>query len=285
MKTVFLNMDLSQAEHRVVALLSGDETFMQEAFRPLEGGIDTHKETAALIFEVPYDQVNAEQRYVAKKVVHGSERLMGARKLASTMRKDGYNIKEHQAQRYLIQLLKKKPGLMMYIRRVKRAIHETRTLTNPFGRRIYFEWDRLDDALYRKAMSFLPQSTVADIVNVLFWKRLYKWFAENGYGRVNQQGHDSLLMSVQIVRVYETMQYIAEELAPAQAKIKYRLPDTGEYLPPMIIPVEFSVGCNWGALTLKYTALPTKKQCTQDLRALLQAARGAGGKAHSFGGK
>jgi len=268
MKNVFLNMDLSQAEHRVVALLSGDEVFMQEAFRPLDGGIDTHKETAALVFEVPYEQVTGEQRYVAKKVVHGSERLMGARKLASTMRKDGYNVKEHQAQQYLIQLLKKKPGLMLYIRRIKRAINETRTLTNPFGRRIHFEWDRLDDALYRKAASFLPQSTVADIVNVLVWKPLHAWFRENGYGRVNQQGHDSLLMSVQRNRVYESMQYIAEELAPQQAKIKYRLPDTGEYLPPLVIPVEFSIGWNWGALNLKYTAMPTRKQWAQDLRAL-----------------
>src|SRR5262249_1367054 len=62
--SVFLVADYSQIELRLMAHLSGDAAFI-EAF--LQGG-DIHRQTAALIFGVPVDQVTSEMRAQAKTI-------------------------------------------------------------------------------------------------------------------------------------------------------------------------------------------------------------------------
>ncbi|MEM7414197.1 MAG: DNA polymerase I [Gemmatimonadota bacterium] len=61
---VLLGVDYSQIELRVMAHFSGDEAFVT-AFRD---GIDVHRQTASVIFEVPVDDVTADQRGQAKTV-------------------------------------------------------------------------------------------------------------------------------------------------------------------------------------------------------------------------
>lgn len=61
---VLLGVDYSQIELRVLAHFSGDEAFVT-AFQQ---GIDVHRQTAAVIFEVPVDDVTAAQRGQAKTV-------------------------------------------------------------------------------------------------------------------------------------------------------------------------------------------------------------------------
>jgi len=62
--TVFLAVDYSQIELRVMAHLSGDEAFVT-AFTQ---GIDVHRQTASVIFDVPVEDVTAGQRGQAKTV-------------------------------------------------------------------------------------------------------------------------------------------------------------------------------------------------------------------------
>ncbi len=62
--TVFLSVDYSQIELRVLAHFSGDPAFVT-AFTQ---GIDVHKQTAAVIFGVPIEQVTADMRGRAKTV-------------------------------------------------------------------------------------------------------------------------------------------------------------------------------------------------------------------------
>ena len=60
----FLAVDYSQIELRVMAHYSGDQAFVT-AFTE---GIDVHKQTASVIFEVPIDQVTLDMRSQAKTV-------------------------------------------------------------------------------------------------------------------------------------------------------------------------------------------------------------------------
>ncbi len=60
----FLGVDYSQIELRVLAHFSGDPAFVT-AFTE---GIDVHRQTASVIFDVPVDDVTAEQRAQAKTV-------------------------------------------------------------------------------------------------------------------------------------------------------------------------------------------------------------------------
>ena len=62
--TVFLAVDYSQIELRVMAHFSGDDAFVT-AFTQ---GIDVHRQTASVIFAVPIDAVNAHMRGQAKTV-------------------------------------------------------------------------------------------------------------------------------------------------------------------------------------------------------------------------
>ena len=62
--TVFLSVDYSQIELRVLAHFSGDPAFVT-AFTQ---GIDVHRQTAAVIFGVPIEQVSADMRGRAKTV-------------------------------------------------------------------------------------------------------------------------------------------------------------------------------------------------------------------------
>ena len=59
-----VSADYSQIELRLLAHLSGDEAFVQ-AFK---AGGDIHRQTAALIFEVPVDQVTSDMRARAKTI-------------------------------------------------------------------------------------------------------------------------------------------------------------------------------------------------------------------------
>jgi DNA polymerase-1 len=61
---VFLAVDYSQIELRVMAHFSGDEAFVTAFTR----GIDVHKQTASVIFDVPVDDVTAGMRGQAKTV-------------------------------------------------------------------------------------------------------------------------------------------------------------------------------------------------------------------------
>jgi len=62
--SLFLAVDYSQIELRVLAHFSGDEAFVT-AFTK---GIDVHKQTASVIFDVPVDEVSADMRGRAKTV-------------------------------------------------------------------------------------------------------------------------------------------------------------------------------------------------------------------------
>ena len=61
---VFFGADYSQIELRILAHFSGDEAFVG-AFRE---GIDVHRQTAAVIFQVPLDEVTPEMRARAKTI-------------------------------------------------------------------------------------------------------------------------------------------------------------------------------------------------------------------------
>src|SRR4029079_18894361 len=73
-----LAADYSQIELRLLAHLSGDPAFVG-AF---QSGGDIHRQTAALIFDVPLDQVNSERRGRAKTINFATIYGQGARALS-----------------------------------------------------------------------------------------------------------------------------------------------------------------------------------------------------------
>lgn len=97
-----VNLDYGQMELRCAAMLSGDEE-MAAAF---ERGTDFHRQTAAMIFAVPPEQVTKEQRKIAKSIAFGM--LYGQTDYGLSM---ALGIEPEQAKKYVDAFLGKLPKL------------------------------------------------------------------------------------------------------------------------------------------------------------------------------
>ena len=102
-------------------------------------------------------------------------------------------IREVEAKRIVDAYHEAYPGIRQWWERIKTQLRETRTLQNPFGRRYRFlmEWG---EDLFKAAYSFVPQSTVADLVNTGII-RTYK-DPECKPVELLAQVHDSVLFQV-----------------------------------------------------------------------------------------
>lgn len=170
---LIFNVDLSQAENRIVAYVA-PEPNMIKAF---EEKIDIHSQTASLISGIPIDEVRRQDksdpqimcetlgggeytwRFWGKKANHGLNYDLGYRAFSFL-----YELDEAEG-RYIVEKYHNAyPGVRMYHAWIKNQLGKNRTLENLFGRK-YLYLDRWGDDLFKAAYSFIPQSSVADIIN------------------------------------------------------------------------------------------------------------------------
>jgi DNA polymerase-1 len=236
---IFLEFDLSQAESRVVYMLSGDKALIHEAtLKPWE--FDHHKENAAAIFKTDLANVTKEQRQIGKIVSHGAQRDMSGKKLQEVLLKQGYVRTVKECDAAVVAYHTSHPGVKAYFRWVRQQVMANRSLANSWGRCISWPYDRLDDNLYRKAYSFLPQSEIADLLNMRGLKPLAAFIqglndVTPGIARLVCQVHDSLLVSVDPSKAWAIYQFVNRSL-------DYPLLLRGHRL---TIPVEAKLGTTW----------------------------------------
>lgn len=173
---IIVNMDLSQAENRVVAYIS-NELKMIAAF---EAGIDLHRLTAALIFHKKIEEVSKEpgsssigsgkmsERDWGKRANHALNYDLGVNRFSSM-----YELTQQESLYIIDAYHRAYPGVRQWHAAVKDKLSKDRRLTNCYGRTRQFR-DRWNDDLFKEAYSFIPQSTVADCMNFngIVW--LYK---------------------------------------------------------------------------------------------------------------
>jgi DNA polymerase-1 len=153
---VFIEADLSQAEARVVAYLSGEEKLI-ELF---EGGGDVHKQVAAWIYSKDVCQVEGQERELAKRLVHASNYGIGPRTFAHHA-----GIKEGEARVLLQRYFDTFPKIKEWHLRTQASLSKSKTLVTPMGRKRHF-YGRWGDQLFREVYAYVPQSTVADVLNL-----------------------------------------------------------------------------------------------------------------------
>lgn len=226
---ILLASDYSQIELRLVAALSGDKG-MVEAFQQ---GRDIHTATAALVFEVPFEEVTRDQRNQAKTINFailygaGATRLMQqleiTRKEASQLIKNYYQrfpgLKEFMAtsvetareEGYAMTLLGRKRGL--------RDINSKSGLTRSIAERM--------------AMNTPIQGTAADMIKVAMI-RIDKALTEGNFKtKMIMQVHDEL--------VFDTPKDEVDRIIPLVEKLMR------EAIPDLAVPivVETGKGNNW----------------------------------------
>jgi DNA polymerase-1 len=241
MKLAYL--DLEGAESYGVAYLSGDENYIQAAHSG-----DVHTFVARMMWpelawngDLKKDRVLADtpfyrhytRRFVCKTGGHASNYLGRPRTVAEHTHIQVRIIEEFQ-EKYFDRF----PGIPRWHREVAELLQTRGFLITPLGRVRYF-FDRLrDDATLRKAVAFLPQSTIADILNIGLC-RLYDELDRNGEFELLLQLHDAAGFQYR----EEARDFIprAVELMRIPVPIKGRI---------LTIPVEAKVGYNWKEMKL-----------------------------------
>lgn len=220
---IFLNADLSQAEARVVAWLAEEDRLI----KVFQDGGDIHRRNAAKIFRKPEGEITKQEREIAKRVVHASNYGMGPVTFAKNA---GIAIPE--AKRLLNAYFAEFPRIKLWHMSIERELKQSRTLITPLGRRRTF-FNRWDESLKKEAYAFIPQSTVADILNMGL-RRLYEKYRRTD-NQLLLQIHDAVLMQVPCLEVQKVVTEVRETLSiPIMIHHK-----------ELIIPVDISVGENW----------------------------------------
>jgi uracil-DNA glycosylase family 4 len=171
---VFMNADESQAEARVVAVLSEDEELLQW----FADGVDVHARTAAFVFggeEQRYmkEKGKAEppERYIGKRGRHAYAYGTSAKKLMLVANTDArrfgidIQISLWRAGEILKVMDEKCPKIsQVYWPTIRAIAHGDRTIRTgwPEGGRVRQFLDRLNDDLYREMYSYIPQAVVSD---------------------------------------------------------------------------------------------------------------------------
>jgi DNA polymerase-1 len=149
-----VNADLSQAELRVIAKLSGD-TELLSIYR--DSNRSLHKEMAREFYGEGY---TGEEYVQSKNINFGVAYLQGAFSFSKM-----YKMPQKQAQEFINKWWIRFPQVLQWTEDTKREVHEQGTIVNPFGRkrRFYLITDENKDHAYKEAINFKAQSTASDI--------------------------------------------------------------------------------------------------------------------------
>ena len=186
--SVFLAVDYSQIELRLLAHLSGDEHLV----RAFNEGEDFHAETAARVFGVPIDQVTPQLRSRAKAVNFGIVYGQQAFGLSQTL-----DIPMSEAREMIDRYYEAYPGVRTYLDDVVARARECGFAETMYGRRRYIPELKMKNPVQRgfgerTAMNHPMQGSAADIIKIAM-NRVARRLREDGFAaRMILQVHDEL---------------------------------------------------------------------------------------------
>ena len=223
---IFMGADLGQAENRVVAYASNDSKMIDV----VEAEGDMHRENAALIFDKPVEEITDKERQLGKKITHANNYMMGVglfSKLANISYKEARELQNKYFNTY--------PRVKMWHKEIEIQVRTTRVLENPFGRKRTF-YGRLKDSTFKSAVSYIPQSTVADKLH----DATHEIHARLPYpARIVMQLHDEIFIQC-LPEQEEECKQILEDALTRPFKINGYT---------VSIPTDVKVGSNWNAVS------------------------------------
>ena len=209
----FVVADYSQIELRLMAHLSGDPEFVR-AFR--EGG-DIHRQTAALIFNVPLDQVTPEMRSRAKTINFGTIYGQGPFALSRQL-----GITQEEARAFITQYFERFRGVREFLDLQVRLARERGYVETLFGRRRYIpeineKNFNLRAFAERTAGNSPLQGSAADLIKIAM-VRLHRDLKDHGGdAHLLLQVHDELVVEAPVAAVERTAELVREAMVGAAA--------------------------------------------------------------------
>ena len=223
-----VSADYSQIELRLLAHLSGDDAFVH-AFR---SGGDIHRQTAALIFDVPLDDVTKEMRGRAKTINFATIYGQGPHALSQQLKIGHAEAKQfiekyferfHRVREYLDSMVEyaREHGYVQTIFNRRRYIPELRDRN--FNIRAFGE---------RTAANSPIQGSAADLIKVAMIRIHEALIARKLSATMLLQVHDELVFEVPL-----------PELDELKAVVKHEMEHAATLSVPLV--VDLGIGDNW----------------------------------------
>jgi DNA polymerase-1 len=220
--------DYSQIELRLLAHFSEDPAFL----RAFEQGGDIHRQTAAVIFGVPQDEVTAEMRGRAKTInfatIYGQGPAALGRQLGITL---------DEAKAFIKQYFERFAGVRAWLDRTIAQAYEKGYVETLLGRRRYIP--ELKDRNFnirsfgeRTATNSPLQGSAADLIKVAMIRIHAALPAEAPGSRMLLQVHDELVLEIP-----------ESQHARATEVVKRHMEGAAELRVPLVVSV--GVGMNW----------------------------------------
>ncbi|MCL2575537.1 MAG: DNA polymerase I [Defluviitaleaceae bacterium] len=225
---VFIDADYNQIELRILAQLSGDETFLS-AFTQNQ---DIHRITAARVFHVDFDDVTDQMRSYAKAVNFGIVYGISAFSLAEDI-----NVSVKEADGFIQNYFARYPAVKAFMGRAVAQAKHMGYAETLWGRRR--ELPELKHTNFnmrnfgeRAAMNMPVQGSAADIIKIAMIKVYNRLRDEGLKSRLILQIHDELLIEAAVDEVDVVKQILMEEM---QNTVEMDVPLT----------IDINVGVNW----------------------------------------
>jgi DNA polymerase-1 len=188
---LFLAADYSQIELRILAHMSGDPAFV-EAFR---AGVDVHRRTASIMFDVSIDAVTSPMRAAAKTVnfatIYGIGPFALSQQLGTSVAK---------AKTFIEQYFERLPGVRGYLDEQIAKARKLGYVETLSGRRRYIpeihsrNWNMRQFG-ERAATNAPVQGSAADIIKLAMID-IHRELRTRGLGHMLLQVHDELVLEI-----------------------------------------------------------------------------------------
>ena len=287
---LLIELDKAGAEWVVVAYLSGDGQML----KVLRSTRSPHVITGSLISGCPQDLVEKESKLVGlqtdpnlvetsrqdlpelqgngyflprtmsirqagKKANHGLNYGLGYKTFAL------YNEMEERDAKEIVRRYHEDayPGIRQWHEKIKRQLAEDKTLSNCFGRKRKFI-DAWGMELWLDAYSFIPQSTVVDMVNI----GMTKAFDDKSLDfQLLAQVHDSIL--IQVPPEWEKAAQDCKKIA-----LDYMMPTIQYGAREFQIPTDVKVGYDWSNMRgVSVTSQTLAKDIKEAIEAIEEETR------------
>jgi DNA polymerase-1 len=225
---LLLAADYSQIELRLLAHLSRDPAFV-EAF---QAGGDIHRQTAALIFEIPLEEVTGTMRSRAKTINFATIYGQGAHALSRQL-----GIEHAEAKEFIARYFERFQGVRNYLDSMVAFARENGYVQTIFGRRRYIPELRERNfnirAFGERVAANSPiQGSAADLIKIAMIRIDDALRTRNLRSKMLLQVHDELVFEV-----------FPDELEQVKELVKYEMEHAAQLSVPLV--VDLGVGKNW----------------------------------------
>ena len=226
--TTFLGVDYSQIELRILAHFSGDDAFVT-AFTK---GVDVHKQTAAVIFDVAVDDVTPQMRGQAKTVNFATLYGQGPFSLARQL-----GISREEARTFIDTYFERFAGVRRYLDEQVEKAREQGYVETLLGRRRFVpelhsrNWN-IRQFGERVAQNTPIQGTAADLMKKAMIEVQEALDQAESRARILLQVHDELLLEVP-----------HEEVDAVRSLVVFRMEGAMQLAVPLV--AEWGVGPDW----------------------------------------